>query len=157
VGEGDVSATGIRVVELPATTMVTSGKSDLAAFNEWWSRVDKERKDRFFPRDFMWFDAEAKRLVWWYALPDGVSDTGGYETLQFTGGLYAAAVSRDRDDEDGERVYRAVKEWVENSGTFVLDESRERPHLFHVITSDAAFSAMGYRQLDLYIPIKAAG
>ncbi|MDF2630950.1 MAG: hypothetical protein K0R39_4781, partial [Symbiobacteriaceae bacterium] len=28
---------------------------------------------------------------------------------------------------------------------------------FHVITSDAAFRAMGYRQLDIYVPIKVVG
>lgn len=145
---------GIRIVELPAATMVTSGTNDLNAFDQWWSAVDKERKDRFFPRDFMWFDPEAGHLVWYYALPPGLTDTGGYETIDFPGGIYAAAISRDQDDRDGERVYKAVQAWVEQSGCFALDERPGRRTLFHVITSDAAFHAMGYRQLDLYIPIK---
>lgn len=145
---------GIRVVELPRARMVSSGDQELDGFDQWFSRIDRERKDRFFPRDFMWYDAGAKRLVWYYALPDGVDDTGGYETVEFPGGLYAAAVSRDQDDQDGERVYREVKEWVQGSGCFEVDERPGRYTLFHVITSDAAFRAMGYRQLDLYIPVR---
>lgn len=145
---------GIRIVELPAARMATSGTRDLEGFDQWWSAVDRERTDRFFPRDFMGFDPDTQRLVWYYALPESVSDTGGYDTVDFPGGLYAACVSRDQDDQDGERVYQAVKEWVQQSGCFVLDEGAGRHTLFHVITSDAAFRAMGYRQLDLYIPIR---
>jgi len=145
---------GIRIVELPSARMVTSGNQELEGFDRWWSGVDRERKDRFFPRDFMWFDPDAKRLVWYYALPDWLSDTGGYETVDFPGGLYAAAVSRDQDDKDGERVHQAVKEWVQRSGCFAVDEGSRRRTLFHVVTPDAAFRAMGYRQLDLFIPIK---
>lgn len=146
---------GIRIVDLPGAKMATSGNQDLGAFDQWWSHLDKERTDRFFPRDFMWYDPELKQLIWFYALPPGVSDTGGYETVDFPGGLYAAAVSKDQDDSDGERVYQAVKDWVQKSGCFELDERPGRYTMFHVITSDAAYRAMGYRQLDLYIPIKA--
>ncbi|HYF91287.1 MAG TPA: GyrI-like domain-containing protein [Symbiobacteriaceae bacterium] len=145
---------GIRIIELPAATMVTSGNRNLQGFDEWWSHIDKERKDRFFPRDFMWFDPENQSLVWYYALPDGVTDTGGYEVVEFSGGLYAAFVSRDQDDQDGQRVYRAVLDWVQDSGCFAVDERPGRRTLFHVITSDTAYRAMGYRQLDLYIPIR---
>ncbi|HWI52729.1 MAG TPA: GyrI-like domain-containing protein [Symbiobacteriaceae bacterium] len=145
---------GIRIIELPSAKMVTSGDKDLNGFDQWWSRIDRERKDRFFPRDFMWFDRETKRPVWFYALPEGVSDTGGYETVDFPGGLYAVAISKDGDDRDGERVYQLVKEWVQDSGCFALDEQPGRYTMFHVITSDTAFRAMGYRQLDLFIPIK---
>ncbi|MDF2630821.1 MAG: transcriptional regulator, partial [Symbiobacteriaceae bacterium] len=129
---------GIRIVDLPAATMVTSGDQELDAFDQWWSAVDRERKDKFFPRDFMWWDPEAERLVWYYALPEGVTDTGGFATVTFPGGLYAAAVSRDGDDQDGERVHAAIREWVKQSGCFVLDERPGRYSMFHVITSDAA-------------------
>lgn len=145
---------GIRIIELPGAKMVTSGNEDLDGFDQWWSRVDRERKDRFFPRDFMWFDPETKSLVWSYALSDGVTDTGGYQTIDFPGGLYAVAISKDGDDRDGERVYQSVKEWVQASGCFALDERPGRYTMFHVITSDAAFGVMGYRQLDLFVPIK---
>lgn len=145
---------GIRIIELPAATMVTSGGQDLEAFDRWWSAVDKQRKDKFFPRDFMWHDPVAQQLVWFYALPDGVTDTGGYGTVAFEGGLYAVAISRDDDDQDGQRVYQAVQEWVKGSGCFTLDERPGRYTMFHVITPDAAFRALGYRQLDIFVPIK---
>ncbi|MFZ5818050.1 MAG: GyrI-like domain-containing protein [Bacillota bacterium] len=147
---------GIRIIELPAAVMVSSGHHDLQAFDQWWSAVDRTRKDRFYPRDFLAFDPAGNRLIWYYALPEGVTDTGGYETVDFPGGLYAVAVSRDQDDQDGDRVYQAVRDWVQSSGCFALDERPDRLTLSHVITSDAAFQAMGYRQLDIYVPIRPA-
>jgi hypothetical protein len=99
---------GIRIIELPPARMATSGDRELDEFDTWWSNVDKERKDRFYPRDFMWFDEEKRSLVWFYALPDGVTDSRGYDVADFPGGLYAAAISRDQDDTDGERVYAGI-------------------------------------------------
>lgn len=142
------------MIELPNTKMVSSGDKDVWEFDKWWSAVDRERRDRFFQRDFMWWDPEEKRLVWYYALPEGMTETGGYEVVDFEGGLYAAAVSRDQDDEDGERVNRELREWVRNSGCFEVDERPGHQLLFSVITPDAAFAAMGYRQLELYLPVK---
>ena len=77
-----------------------------------------------------------------------------YNLIDFEGGLYAAAISRDGEDTDGERVVNQIKEWVISTKYFQLDESAERPLLFHVTTSDLAFEKMKYRQLDLYVPIK---
>lgn len=67
----------IRVIELPTCKMVSSGYSTgentfaedgwLMRFDRWWSAIDAERQDRFFHRDFMWFDPEKKGLVWYYA------------------------------------------------------------------------------------------
>lgn len=145
---------GIRIIKLPPARMVTSGSGDLDRFDAWWSQVDKERRDRFFPRDFMWYEEGAKRLVWFYALPDEMTDTGGYGVVHFPGGLYAVAVSRDEDDADGERVYAGVKEWIRTSGIFALDEQPGRYTMFHVITPPEAFAAMGYRQLDLFVPVR---
>jgi hypothetical protein len=145
---------GIRIIELPPARMATSGDRELDEFDTWWSNVDRERTDRFYPRDFMWFDEEKKRLVWFYALPDGVTDSGGYDVANFPGGLYAAAVSRDQDDTDGERVYAGIKEWVKNSGVFDLDEGPGHYAMFHVITPDDVYQAMGFRQLDIYVPVK---
>lgn len=145
---------GIRIVKLPPARMATSGGKDLEAFDAWWSQVDRERKDRFFPRDFMWYDEAEKKLVWFYALPDETADTGGYDVVSFPGGLYAAAVSRDQDDADGERVYAGIKEWVGQSKALALDEGPDRPALFHVITPDEVFQAMGYRQLDIFVPVR---
>lgn len=147
---------GIRIVKLPPATMVTSGEKSLEEFDQWWSEVDKERKDKFFPRDFMWFNPEANRLEWFYAVSSEMTDTGGFDTVEFPGGLYAAAISRDEDDADGERVYSEIKKWIQNSGAFTLNEGPGHYTMFHVITPDEVYAALGYRQLDIFIPIKIA-
>lgn len=147
---------GIRIVKLPPARMVTSGEKSLEEFDNWWSEVDKERKDKFFPRDFMWFDEEEKRLVWFYALPYDETNIGEFDTIEFAGGLYAVAISKDQDDADGERVYAGIKEWVKNSGVFTLDEGPGHYTMFHVITPDEVYKALGYRQLDIFVPIKIA-
>lgn len=147
---------GIRIVKLLACKMVSSGDRNLEDFDVWFSKVDKERKDQFFPRDFMWWDSENKKLVWYYILGEHITNTEGFETIDFEGGLYAAAISRDQDDKDGERVFCAIKDWVQNSGVFALDERPNHSTMFHVITPDEAYEVMGYRQLDLFVPIKVA-
>lgn len=144
---------GVRVVELPACRMATSKGHTLSEFNQWWSALDQARKDRFFPRDFMYFDAKAGELVWLFALPEGAS-ADEYDVIRFAGGLYAVAISKDNDDADGERVLNGIKAWVKTTGAFADDESDARPTLFHVVTPNAAFEKMGYRQLDIYLPVK---
>lgn len=155
---------GIRIIELPKCKMISSGYADdgnpftedgkLMTFSKWWSALDEKRTDKFFSRDFMWFDREKERLVWYYALTDGVTDTGGYDVVNFEGGLYAAHISKDSDESDGERVYAGIKEWVAQSGCFELDERPGYYDVFHVTTPKKAAEVMVYNQLDLYVPIK---
>lgn len=76
---------GIRVLELPSARMATSGSRSLEEYSAWWSEVDKTRKDRFFPRDFMWFDAASGKLVWYYALPPDAADPEGFDVVDFPG------------------------------------------------------------------------
>lgn len=144
---------GIRIIELPACRMATSKGHTLGEFNQWWSAVDKTRADKFYPRDFMYFDAQAGELVWLFALPAGAS-ADKFDVVDFAGGLYAVAISKDGDDADGEKVWNNIKQWIEATDTFSNDESDTRPTLFHVITPDRAFEKMKYRQLDIYLPVK---
>jgi len=144
--------------------MVSSGHADgvdpfaaggkLSLFNRWWSQIDSERTEKFYPRDFLWYDREARKLVWYYALPDGMEDTGGYQVVDFEGGMYVAHISTNGDEADGEQVYRDIKKWVAESGCFELDERPGHYDLCHVTTPKAAQEAMGYSQLDIYVPIK---
>lgn len=145
---------GIRVIELPACKMSVASGADLPKFDSWWTTIDAQRIDRFYPRDFMYHDSTMNQLVWLYALPPDAMDTCPYPLVDFAGGLYAVAVARDQDDADGERVYRAIQEWVQETDSFALDERPERPSLFHVITPNAAYEKMRYRQLDIYVPIR---
>jgi hypothetical protein len=152
--EEAIAIEGIRILELPSARMATSGNRSLEEFDAWWSELDKTRKDKFFPRDFMWFDAESEKLVWYYALPPDADDPEEFDVVDFVGGLYAVAISKDEDDADGERVYAGIKKWVEDSGVFEVDENPRRHSMFHVVTPDEAYKAMGFRQLDIFVPIK---
>jgi hypothetical protein len=49
------------------------------------------------------------------------ADVGPYEIIEFKGGLYAAAMSVDGDDNINGRVYEGIKKWLETSGS-ELDE-----------------------------------
>ncbi len=153
----------VRVFSLPACRMASSGLDTgpllieggkLEKFDHWFSEADKKRHDRFFARDFMWYDPKAKGTVWWYALEQGIEEPNEFETLDFEGGLYASAVSRDEDDSDGERVYRGIKRWVEHSDCFELDERPGHYSMYHIIGTPEIKKAMGYSQLEIYMPIR---
>lgn len=150
---------GVRLYELPACRMASSGLSSIetgmAGFDQWFSAVDRERADRFYPRDFMWYDEANRGMVWYYALPPGRQDAGPFAVVDFPGGLFAAAVSVDANDTDGERVYAGIKEWVEAQPGLALDEGPEHPTMFHIITSPAGAAALGHHQLDIYVPVRA--
>jgi AraC family transcriptional regulator len=148
------SISGVRVIELPECKMTTSADTNLNDFNVWWSALDKIRTDKFYPRDFMYHDSDQNKLIWLYALPAEAINSCPYRIINFPGGLYASLVSIDGNDIDGERVYGEILDWIKNTGYFMNDVSRERPVLFHIITSDNAFSKMKYRQLEIYVPIK---
>lgn len=154
----------IRVIELPKCNMVSSGCSTdenpfaegglLMSFDKWWSAIDAQREDKFFPRDFMWYDSEKNGLVWYYAATPIPTDTEGFEVIDFPGGLYAAAVSRDGDYTDGTRVRDSIQAWILNSTGFEYDDQRGHSELFHVITPETAAKALGYSQLEIYVPIR---
>jgi len=154
----------IRIIELPRCKMVSSGCSTeedpfaedglLMRFDRWWSSLDAERPDKFFSRDFMWFDCVNNGLVWYYAANPVPEDTKGFEVVEFSGGLYATAVSRDGDDEDGNRVVNNIKKWIEDSGCFEFDSSRGHNELFNHITPKVAADALSYSQLEIYVPIR---
>lgn len=149
----------VRIVELPNCRMITSGNGDkemLKRFDKLWSGLDMKRKDRFFPRDFMWWDEERKVSIWWYAIEDWVTDrdTKGFEIFDFEGGFYAAAICRQDDYSDGTRVYEGIKTWVTEHASFDLDERVGRRHLWHVVGSRDTDKKLGYRQLEIFVPIK---
>jgi DNA-binding transcriptional MerR regulator/predicted GNAT family acetyltransferase len=153
----------VRVFSLPVCRMASSGidteplfseGGKIERFNRWFSEADRKRRDRFFARDFMWYDPQTRGTVWWYALEQGMEEPREFETVDFEGGLYASAVSRDEDDSDGERVYRGIKRWVEHSECFELDERPGHYAMYHIIGTPEIKEAMGYGQLEIYVPIR---
>ncbi|WP_313560107.1 helix-turn-helix domain-containing protein [Ruminiclostridium cellobioparum] len=153
----------VRVVEIPRCRMVSSGYFNdlgevLGSFDIWFSECDKMRKGiSFSPLDFMFFEADG-RGMWLYAVEDWVTekDTNGYEIIEFEGGLYANAVSIDGDDDIGGRVYMGIKEWIDNSG-FELDEREGHRTMCHMIVGEKMNRGLGYKQLDIFVPIKLRG
>ena len=155
----------VRIIELPACKMVWSGvcpgdhstaeNEALRRFNEWWPTQDALRKDRFFARDFMWYDHKGQGFAWGLALAelptaaDGSVDTNGYEIIDFPGGLYAVA----NYNGDASGTYQEMRKWVEKSGIFAMDDGAGRNGMYHCINAPEAAAAMGYGQYDLYLPI----
>ena len=155
----------VRIIELPACKMVWSGvcpgssetseNEALRRWGEWWPTQDALRRDRFYARDFMWFDHEAQGFAWGLALTEDLEDTGGYEVIDFPGGLYAVAnYNCAEGDGDVLAVYEGMKKWIEKSGCFCLDDGAGRNGMYHFINTPAAAEAMGYGQYDLYVPIR---
>lgn len=151
----------VRIIELPKCKVVSSGcdiVGDFAAggildrFDKWWSEADKKRRDKFYPRDFLCYDPAKGGLVWYYAVEDSTIDTGGFEMVDFEGGLYAVATSMDGDEDDSSSVFEEIKDWVSNSQYFEVDDSR--CCMGHIITPQTAIKVMGYAQMENYIPIK---
>ncbi len=148
----------VRIIELPKCRMATSGYDSfdniIGKFDAWWGEYDKKRRGVSFPPlDFLWF--EDGQAVWWMAVEkDATSeDTGGYEIIDFEGGLYAAAISVDGDDDISGRVFEGVKNWLETSG-FEMDERTGHRTMCHMIITDNIKKGLGYDQLDIYVPIK---
>lgn len=152
----------VWVYELPAcrmaeargsTSWMNEADSPLNRFDRWFSDVDKRRVDKFFARDFMWYDGERDQMVWWYAVPEHEPIPDWLDEVAFEGGFYAAGISRDEDDVDGERVLKGIRKWVEATGYFTLDERAGHQAMYHIVGTQVTRRAMGYSQLALYVPV----
>lgn len=151
---------GIRVLSLPKCRMVTSGMDTgkpfeeggkLRKFDSWFSKIDAS--SHWMPRDFLWYDPQQRGMEWWFVWEAGM-DTADFDVIDFEGGLYAAAISWDEDDADGERVYQGVKQWIADSGSLELDERPGHWGMFHVVTPPEVKAALGHNQLDIFVPVK---
>ena len=153
----------VRIIELPACKMVSSGPAKgedafapggkMERFDKWFTEYDKQRADRFYPRNFMWSPVGGG-FEWGYAVDDVPDDIDGLDVVDFPGGLYAVAISVDADGADHDRVYNGILEWVNDSGCFVLDENDTRRSLGNITSPMFTKEVMGYHQMDLYFPIR---
>lgn len=151
----------VHVVRIPDFRAVSSGYDTFdnifaeGGFDKWMqAHHHLEKKIIFDCADFMWH--EGGKTVWIWAVHDGVTgtDTAPYEIIRFEGGLYAAAVSVDGDDDINGRVYAGIRNWVEASG-FRLDERPGHQTLCNMIyPSDEIKRGLGYHQLEIYVPIQ---
>ncbi|MCL1952224.1 MAG: MerR family transcriptional regulator [Oscillospiraceae bacterium] len=155
----------VHVVKLPKFRALSSGYDTLenliakgGEFDQWLTAHDLLTKPIIFNcADFLWH--ENGKSVWIWAIADEVTeaDTAPYEIIEFEGGLYAAAVSVDGDDDICGRVYGGIKKWIEASG-FEPDERPGHQSMCNMIYPlDEIKKALGYHQLEIYVPIKVRG
>lgn len=152
----------VRILDFPPCKMVSSGYFtsfstvfEKGGFDEWFSQYDKSYKGvRFTPLDFLFFEPDG-RGMWLYAVESSVTEneTGGFKIIDFEGGLYAAAISVDGDDDINGRVYAGIKKWIESSN-FELDERPMHRTLCNMIVTDNIRKGLGYDQLEIFVPIK---
>ena len=133
----------IRIVELSACRMITSGSGDektIRRFQNLWGKLDKQRKDRFFPRDFMVHVAPPGTgpAVWWYAIEDWVSeeDTDGFEIFTFEGGLFATAITHDWVSNILIKAYNNINDWLAEHENLMYDDRPGHHVMFNALGPD---------------------
>lgn len=141
----------VRIYEIPKCKMVSSqcgmfGDGKLEKFDEWFSKLPRT----MFPKDFLWFDSNNNGFVWYYIYEEGMANLENFEVVDFPGGLYAVAT--DIDGKNNETALNTIKNFIAEKGCY--EEDYSRAYLGNVITPPSARKAMGYSQMDYYIPIK---
>ncbi len=150
----------VRIVQINPFRALTSGADTfenlMGPFQQWQEEHPHLIKKMMYGApDFLWFEEDMSG-VWIWAVEDWVTkeDVAPYEIIEFEGGLYAAAMSVDGDDDINGRVYEGIYKWLENSN-FELDERPGHRTLCHMLNpTDEIKNALGYDQLDIYVPIK---
>lgn len=153
----------VRIIQINPFKAFSSGadtiENVMGAFQQWQEEHNHLVKKMIYGApDFLWFEEDMK-AVWIWAVEDWVTeeDTIPYELIEFEGGLYAAAMSIDGDDEIGSRVHSGILKWLEGSG-FELDERPGHRTMGHMVNpTDEIKNALGYDQMDIYVPIKIHG
>lgn len=155
-----VSIPDVRIMLLSACKMVSSGygffgEEKFDRFDKWFSELPYHGFYTWeIPRDFLWYDPEKGSSVWWFVKPDYDVDTQDFDIVDFEGGLYVTAVSRDGDDEDGNRVHAGIKKWIEESDMFELDERPNHYTMCRITTHKYIKETFGFHQLEILVPVK---
>lgn len=141
----------VRIYEMPACKMVSSqcgmfGDGKLEKFNEWFSSLPRT----MFPKDFMFYDHQQEGFIWYYIYSEGINVPQDFSIIDFPGGLYAVAT--DVDGQDSSETITTIKSFIEEKGCF--EEDAFRIYLGNIPTPPSACKAMGYEQMDYYVPIK---
>ena len=150
----------VRIVQINPFRAFTSGpcafEEVMGPFQQWQEAHNHLVKKMIYGApDFLWGEADG-RAVWIWAVEDWVTaaDTAPYELITFEGGLYAAAMSIDGDGESYNSVCESILRWLETSG-FELDEHPGHRTMCHMLNpSDQLRRALGYDQMDIYVPIR---
>ena len=141
----------VRVYEIPTCKMVSSkcgmfGAAALEEFSRWLENLPRG----VFPNDFLWIDENRGGFVWYYMYNERLDVPGRFDIVEFPGGLYAVAC--DIDGEGDEHAMAAIHQFIQEKACFAQDATRRQ--LGNIITPPSAQKAMGYAQMDYYVPIK---
>lgn len=147
----------IMIVRIPKFRAVTSGPmayDKLFGEFQFWQEAHNDFYEPiiFDSPDFLWEVNE--NLEWIWRIKDNITeaDVAPYEIIEHPGGLYAAAVSIDGDDESSSKVLHKIEKWIEKTN-FVID--KRSPTLVHMIyVDDEIRKGLGYHQLNFYAPVK---
>lgn len=152
-----------RINDFPTCKAVTSGwKEDfmeLFEFMRAWIPGD-EAGLPFTPPDFLCFN-EPMSFLWLKLLPNDKVDTKGFEMIDFLGGLYVSAIAIDENIDDLQKTIDHLKKWVNEQDNFELDlcpgRYRMTTRFISDETSEVIKKALGYDQLEVFLPIKMIG
>lgn len=154
-----------RIISLPPFKAVTSGVdkigdfSDdgiLSSFDNFFSGVTPAPSESFMPRDFLYYDEERQGMVWIWALTES-GETGGFDTVDFEGGLYVTYAYRDGDEQENGRLYKEALHYIEESDFLELDIRSNHYAMGHMITPKPVLEAQGWGQMETFIPVKIRG
>jgi hypothetical protein len=154
----------VRVIRVNPFRAFTSGivTTDVmfGTFGPWQEAHKHLLKNILYgAQHFMWIDEDKDGRhygEWIWAVEDWVSedDVAPYKLIEFVGGLYAVAVSIDDDHESLIGVYNMIMKWINSSG-FEYEERHECEMLMNIPNPDDDIkNALGYHQLEIFIPIK---
>lgn len=153
----------VRIIQVKPFRAFSSGLDTIEnVFGSFW-KWQKEHMDLIqdtmfgFPHFIGMKDVYNETYAFWFwGVKNWVTekDTAPYKLIDFEGGLYAVAVSVDADDDIMNRVYNGIRKWLETS-ELEFDDNPERCTLYHMVTpTEEIRGALGYDQLDIYVPIK---
>ena len=121
------------------------GDGVLEKFDEWFSKQRRE----MFPRDFLWQDGHG--FVWYYVYSEEINVPEEYEIVDFPGGLYAVVTGRDNDGVSYKNAMAALDRFIAMSN---FEKDPDRAQMGNIITPPDAKAALGYEQMDYYVPIR---
>lgn len=143
----------VRVYEIPACKMVASqpgmfGDGKLEEFSDWFSQYPLDT----YPQDYLTSFGDGSLFTWLYRYRDWMQVPNSFDIIDYPGGLYAVACGIDADTADSANVHKAIDNFLAEKDAFIRDPSRTE--LGNIITPPSARKAMGYEQMDYWVPIK---
>ncbi|MHA6530782.1 GyrI-like domain-containing protein [Paenibacillus sp. BAC0078] len=151
-----------RIISLPSFKAVISGVDKagdfadngvLRSFDKFFSSITPKPHESFMPRDFLYYDEEKQGMVWIWALTES-GETGGFETIDFEGGLYITFSYRDGDSETHDKLHQETFGYINDSPVLELDIRPNHYCMGHIITPKSVIDVQGWAQMEVFIPVR---